>query len=175
MIHDVSRLDFKLQRMTYRLQRITYKLQKFTQLTSSTIFPLQFPSFQNIQMDSDWPCQFEDENFGLLRHDSVIFCSLQVIFCSLQVTPRPINLIYHLLFIIQNHFRACRIQIQNILVNLKETTNFFQYIQVIFRSLQVILCSVQSNIPTSCIICLHNSNCFGTFKWIRSILVIERK
>ena len=153
--------------MTYRLWKMTFRLWKMTLRPFNLIYHIpQFRSFQNIQMDSDWPCQFEDENFGLLRHDSVIFRSLQVIFCSLQVTPRPINLIYHLLFIIQNHFRT---------FNLKETTNFFQYIQVIFRSLQVILCSVQSNILTSCIISLHNSNCFGTFKWIRSILVIERK
>ena len=62
--------------------------------------------------------------FVIFRHAMVIFHSLLVIFCSLQVTLCPINLIYHLPFIIENHFKTFK-WIQTVLdVVLKETTNF---------------------------------------------------
>ena len=71
--HDISRLDYRLLRMTNRLQEMTKIYWKMTKnfvsfKSTRTVWIhlnvlkwslyLWFPSFHNIQMDSEWPCLF---------------------------------------------------------------------------------------------------------------------
>ena len=95
----------------------------------------------------------------------VIFCSpcAQVMLCSLQVTLHPINLlIYHLPFIIQNHFITFKWMQTQILV-------IFQHILVIFRSLQVTLRPINHIYHFHLHFIIQNH--LRTFKWIQNVLV----